>query len=352
MYPRVWVEIGGQAIPWPFLQKGDITNTLYMAADSAELTFRNDTLLSDYLRKQQEVRIWMGYVQDPQDWARDELTHMFTGVVDGVLPTFAKGQTVRLMCRDYSAALIDSQFTGSWENLTTSELATRLFGARGLTPVVTATSTAIPQELVADKKEWEILQAMAERDGFVCCVDKDKNGYYGPRQGIDDQVSAELRYRQGTDSNVISLDFDDTKINVVNKVIVRHYLGRTKGYIEAAAEDADLIARYGLQQKIIHDALAKTQALAQQIADAKLALYKRDATTAKGYVIGHSGLRAESKVQVTGCGRFDGPYYVNEARHQLDKHNGYLTEISLTSLRPDNQYQYRDDLTTETGATM
>lgn len=351
MYPRAWVEVAAEPIPWRFLTAAGVENTLYMAADSAELTFRNDTHLSDYLRKAQEVRIWMGYVQNPDHWGRDELQHLFTGPIDGVLPTFGKGMSVRVMCRDYSGPLIDSAFTGSWVNLTTGELATRMFRTRGLNPVVTATETLIEQEMVHNRKEWNVLQAMADRDGFVCYVDKHKNGYYGPRKGEDEVAIASLRYRQGPGSNVQQLDFDDSKVGVINRAVVRHYMGRNRGYVEAVAEDADHIARYGVLERVFHDAQAKTVPQAQQIADKKLKLYSRLSVTGRGPVIGHPALRAEAKVMVAGCGRFDGPYYIDRAKHSIDKHNGYLTDLTLVNLRPENQFQYRNDLDAERGRT-
>lgn len=349
--PRSWVEVGGQVIPWQYLLKTQVDNNLYFAADSAELVLRNDTYLSDFFRKQQEIKVWIGHVTNPATCLRDELTHLFTGRIDGILPVFGRRMEVRVMCRDYSAPLIDSTFTGSWQNLTTSELAARLFRSRGLTPVVTPTETPIDQEMVRDRKEWEILRAMSERDGFVAYVDKDRNGYYGPRQGEDEQPIAQLQYRQGPTSNVVSMDFDDSAVDVFNRVVVRHYTGRSGGYVEGVAEDPDLIARYGLQEKILHDSAAKTVALARQIAERKLALFKRMAVTARGVVIGSPAMRAEGKVQTVGFGRFDGPYYINRARHQLDKANGYLVDLDLTSLRPDNAFQYRSDLEWERGRT-
>lgn len=350
-FPRAWAEVAGQAVPWQYLLKSQVDNNLYFAADSAEITFKNDTYLSDFLRKQQEVKVWFGLVTDPTRWSRDELTHIFTGQIDGVLPTFSKGMVVKIMCRDYSAPLIDSSFTGTWQNLTTSELATRLFRARGLNPVVTSTETTIDQEMVRDRREWEILQAMAERDGFIAYVDKDRNGYYGPRKGEDEIAVAQLRYRQGPGSNVIEMGFDDSTIGVYNRVVVRHYTGRNGGYVEGVAEDQDLIDRYGLQQKVIHVAAAKTPAIAKQIAESKLQLYRRTAVTGRGIVVGNPGLRAESKLQVSGFGRFDGPYYINRARHTLDKIAGYEVDIDVASLRPDNAFQYRSDLERERGQT-
>lgn len=351
-HPRAWIEIGGQAVPWQLLLRAEIDNTLYMAADSADLVLRNDTLISDYLRKDMEVRIWIGYVRNPDAWGRDELTHLFTGRIDGILPLFGKGMTVRVMCRDLSARLIDSHFTGSWENLTSSELATRLFQSRGLTPVVTPTSTAIERDLVYDRREWEILQGMAERDGFVCYVDKDGRGYYGPRAETDEITEAAIRYRQGPGSNVVDeFEFEDTRINVVNRVVVRHYLGRTKGYVEGMAEDAEHIAQYGLNQRIIHDSHATSTALADQIAAQKLAIYRRVAVTGRGRVVGNPQLRAEAKVAALGFGRFDGPYYIDRAKHVLNKSNGYLTDLTVASLRPENAFQYRSDLRRERGET-
>jgi len=351
-YPRAWIEVGSRVVPYQYLLSALVDNTLYMAADSAELEFSNDRLLSDYFRKLQEVKVWMGHVTNPDRWSRDELAHVFTGQVDGVLPRFANGMTCRLMCRDYSAQLIDSQFTGSVQNVTTSELATLLFQRRGLNPIVTPTDTPVPEELVHDQKEWSVLQRMAERDGFVCYVDKDRNGYYGPRKAEDEAPIATIRYgTEGANITADGIEFDDSKVDVPNRVIVRHYLGRTKGYVEAVAEDTDLINRYGVIQRIIHDPLATDQATAQRIADNKLRLYKRGAVTANGTVIGNPLMRAEAKVQAEGFGRFSGPYYLDRVRHRFNKGEGYVCQLTMVNLRPENQFQYRDDLTQDTGRT-
>ncbi|WP_143758766.1 phage late control D family protein [Desulforamulus ruminis] len=343
--PRAIMEVAGVNVRWNDLLDIQVDNTLYLAADSFEATFRNDLLLSDWFRKNQEVRIYMGYVGNPQAWTKEELTHIFTGRIDGIKPDFSSSMTVRLLGRDYSAPMIDTEYSVAYQERTSSQVAQHLASKYGLTPRITATTAMVDRELFANKKEWEVLQALADLEGFVCYVNKNKELYFGPRQDIDEQVITKLYYRLDGYSNC-RITFDDSAVGVVNKVTVRHWTGKNKRLIEASAVNESLLAAMGgqVKERIVYVAKATTVALAQSYAEKKLQEWSRQVVTGEGLSALNLMLEAERKTLCQGYGRFSGEYYVEQARQILSKQEGARTEFTITNIRPDTAEQYRQDL--------
>lgn len=343
--PRAIVEVAGVDVKWYDLSELSFENTLYLAADSFEVTLRNDNYLSDWLRKLQEVRIYLGYVKYPEAWSKAELDHVFTGRIDGVKPKFGSSMMVEIIGRDYSAPLIDTEYTVAYASRTSSQIATMLAQKYGLTPLVTDTTVIVDKELQADKKEWEVLQALADLEGFVCYVTKDKELYFGPRQEDDENIVAELNYKLPGLANC-EIDFDDSTVGVVNKVTVRHWMGKNKPLIEASAVNQQVIDAMGgqIKEKVIYESKAKTFELAKMYAEKRLKEWSRTVITASGTYPGNPKMLAEKRVKVSGCGRFNESYYIEKAAHRLSKQAGYTTAFDLTSVRPESAEQYRQDL--------
>jgi phage protein D len=347
---RCWIEVTDPdtneqvAVKWTDIINLNLELSLYVAADTFDCTLRNDLLLSDYLRKEQEISFWMGTVADPSNWTKDELTHLFTGKIDGVRPYFGEQMTVQLVGRDYSARLIDTEFSVAFAERTAADIAMMLAQKHGLTPQVTPTEVVIEKDLYKDRKEWDILQELADREGFVCYVKRNKILYFGPRSDQDDTVVAEINYRQQEKSNALGIQFDDSLVGVINYVVVRHWLGKKKGLVEGEAKNQALIDKYGEKKRVIYDPKAKTKELADQSAAKRLKEWSRVVVTAEPVrVAGSPFLIPEKMVTVKGCGRFDSNYYIEKARHSLSKRSCF-TEISITSQRPDSAAQYRQDL--------
>lgn len=340
--PRGLVEVDGQLLRWPDLAEIKVVGTLYMAADTFDITLRNDQFLSDYLRKNQEVRIYLGYVKEPNAWYKSELQHVFTGKIDGVEPDFGNEMKCRIIGRDYSAPFLDTTFTVTYAERTASQIAQLLCSKYGLTPKITPTTNIIDRDQYQNRKEWEILQALADFEGFICYVDKDKNFYFGPRNLSDEEIEAQLYYRQGLKSNC-RISFQDSALETFNQLTVRHYVG--KQLISATAKDDKLIASMGqVKERTYYTSKAKTQALAQEIANKMLPQFTRYVITGRATnLAGIPSIACEKKVSVSGCGRFDGNYYVERFEHRLNK-QGFVTDLDLTSLRPDEAEQYRQDL--------
>jgi phage protein D len=340
--PRGLVEVDGQLLRWPDVTEIKVNGTLYMAADTFEVTVRNDQYLSDWFRKGQEVRIYLGYVNDANQWFKSELQHVFTGKLDGITAPFGSTMTCKLIGRDYAAPFLDTTFTVAYAERTGSQIAGIIAGKYGLTLRITATTEIIDRDMYQNKKEWEVLQSLADLEGFVCFVDKDKNFYFGPRDLSDDQIEAQLYYRQGLKSNC-TIEFDDNALDAFNQVTVRHY--QDKQLIEGIAKDDALIASMGqVKERVYMTSKAKTSELATQIAQKLLPEFSRYVITGRATKLaGIPTLACEKKVSVSGCGRFDGNYYVERFDHTLNK-QGFITTMDLTSLRPDEAAQYRSDL--------
>lgn len=343
--PRAILEVSGINVRWQDILDIRLENTLYLAADSFEVTLRNDFLLSDWFRKQQEVKIYFGYVQNPESWNKAELAHLLTGRIDGVKPEWSGKKIVKLIGRDYSAPMIDTEYSIAFENQTSSQIADFIAKKYNLKPIITNTGAIADKELMANKKEWEVLQALADLEGFVCYVTKDKELYFGPRQETDEALAAKL-YNAGPGQVNCTINFDDASVGVVNKVTVRHWLGANKSLIEASAVNQNLLSAMGgqVKERIVYESKAKTTALAQEYAEKKLKEWSRNVVTAEGVCALNPDMVAERKVLCQGFGRFEGEYYLNQVTHNLSKSDGAKTEFNLTNLRPDNAEQYRQDL--------
>ncbi|HWP96404.1 MAG TPA: hypothetical protein VN426_06105 [Syntrophomonadaceae bacterium] len=341
--PRAIVEVAGVDVRWHDLTNLKLEDTMYLAADSFEAEFRNDKLLSDWFRKQQEVKIYLGYVKNPAYWAKSELEHVFTGMVDGVKPKFGSAMTVQLIGRDYSAPLIDTEYSIAYAYQTSSQVAGILAAKYGLTPIITPTTVIMEKDLFTDKKEWEVLQALADQEGFVAYITKNKELYFGPRQEADETVVANLYYRLPGLANC-EIEFDDSVVGIVNKVTIRHWKNKT--LIEASAVNQQVLAAMGgqVKERVIYESKATTYDLAQMFAEKRLKELSRMVITGAGNCPGNLKMVTEKRVSVSGCGRFDEVYYIEKAQHNLSKSEGYVTTFGLTNIRPDSAEQYRQDL--------
>ncbi|WCK55436.1 hypothetical protein PP175_05655 [Aneurinibacillus sp. Ricciae_BoGa-3] len=338
--PRAIVEVSGVDVHWTDLSTLRVENTLYMAADSFEAAFDNSRLLSDWFRKEQEVKIYLGYVKDPNHWSKSELTHVFTGKVDGVKPNFGNPNLVTLIGRDYSARMIDTQNTIAFKNQKSGQVAQYFAKKYGLKFVGQMGEADLDQQLIVDKKEWDVLQALADREGFICYVDKDKNLYFGPRQEADEKSIATFSRVPGKVN--CAIEYDDSSVGVITKVTVKHWY--KKKLIQASSENKSLSARVGqVKERVVYDSKAKTPAAAKATADKRLKEWSREVVTGRVTSVMMPQVVAEKKVTTQGTGRFDGLYYVDNIVHNISK-SGATSETSITNLRPDDAEQYRTDL--------
>ena len=178
--PRAVVRVNGTPIdPWV---SWEVTSNTYYEADTFRVSFAANALPSyanaAWLSDQPEVfvEVLAGFPTDPDRPNAAELVSQIYGRVDDIdFDPFA-GEIV-LTGRDLTAAFIDARLTSQWANATSSEIATALAQAHGLTPVVTATSEKVGTfykhdqvRMQADRSEWDMLAWLAREEGFVCFV--------------------------------------------------------------------------------------------------------------------------------------------------------------------------------------
>jgi phage protein D len=350
-YPRCWMEVmdaeknEAAAVDWKDIINLSIELSLYTAADTFNCTLRNDRLISEYLQKKQEVSFWLGTVNNPSNWSKEELTHVFTGQIDGIRPYFGEQMTLQLIGRDYAAKLIDAEFSVAYAEYTASQIAALIAKEQGLAPDVVPTDIIIERDLYKDRKQWEILQELADREGYVCYVKKNKTLYFGPRQDYDNAKVCDLNYRQKEKSNTVSIQFDDSMVGIINQVVVRHWQGETKTLIEGEAKNDENIRNYGSKKRVYYDPKAATKEIAGEIAAKKLKDLLGGIVTAEQIKVPLSpAMDTEKMVGVKGCGRFDGNYYIEQVQHSFSKSGGAFTEIKIAAERPDSAEQYRKSI--------
>jgi hypothetical protein len=103
---------------------------------------------------------------------------MFVGQVDRHMLDPLR-QTITLHGRDMASIFLDTRITGTYQNLTSSEIATTLAQAHGMTAQVSETSTLVGRYYHADYdttaaggfsravNEWDLLCLLGQREGIV-----------------------------------------------------------------------------------------------------------------------------------------------------------------------------------------
>lgn len=150
-----------------------------------------------------EVELFTGFPTDPDNFAASDLDSVFFGVSDELQFDW-EDLTIEVTGRDLTSKLIDHKTSEKYVNQTASDVATKLAGAYGLTPVVTATTTKVGRyyqidhvDLKDDRTEWDLLTWLAREEGFVVYV-RGKELHFEPKPaaGQDPYV---IRYTPATD---------------------------------------------------------------------------------------------------------------------------------------------------------
>jgi phage protein D len=140
------------------------------------------------------VNIYAGFPVNPQSFTLNDLTNIFTGIVDNleIAEDSEHGLYIRLTGRSLAARLIDTKTTQKFLNQTASQIATFLAEKYGLTPVVTPTSTLAGRyyqidysKLNTEHSEWDLLTYLAQQEGFVTYV-RGQSLYFRPRPETTD----------------------------------------------------------------------------------------------------------------------------------------------------------------------
>lgn len=178
--PRGAVKVNGELI------KGwidfDVDNHGFFSADTFRCKFAGALLPSDrdvaWFTDQQDmfVELFIGFPQDPANYSASDLKSWIYGQTDHITLDPITN-TIEVDGRDLTRVFIDTKTTQKWPNKTSSQIATMLAQNHGLTPVVTATITAVGKyyeidhvNMADERSEWDILNYLANLEGFKVWV--------------------------------------------------------------------------------------------------------------------------------------------------------------------------------------
>lgn len=158
----------------------NVTNNNYFHADiyRAEFALFDATFGPNWWGTQDSTLVltFQASLDGGQSW-----TPLITGQLDSV-HLLMDGGIVQVAGRDLSARLIEAKTTESYQNQTSSQIATLLAGRHGLTADVQATSTPVGRYYSADHEEtrlnqfshatteWDLLVFLAQREQFSVWV--------------------------------------------------------------------------------------------------------------------------------------------------------------------------------------
>jgi phage protein D len=353
--PRAIVKVAG-VIVTGWVSWSVENNTLYQA-DTFRVVFAVNQLPDEtnamWFSDQSEafVEIFAGFPADPQNFSETDLTSLIYGRVDDI-DYDPVSTTITLTGRDLTAAFIDSKRSLQFQNMTSSQIATKLAQEHGLTPVVTATTKRAGNIYAYDhvrqmnqRSEWDLLSFLADEEGYIVYV-KGKELHFEPRP--DEQAEPyEIRWEineQGLPvANVMDLVLSRS-LTVAKgvTVVVRSWNAKqAKGFTayypsKGKSTQAGQASPFGNQQiySIVRGGLTAEQAsfLAQkthrEITQHEMKLRAR--------LPADDDLTTTSMLRLTGTGtKFDQDYYVDSITRSMSVTEGYVMTASAKNHNPE-----------------
>ncbi|MGY1448691.1 rhs element Vgr protein [Pseudomonas chlororaphis] len=336
----------------------EIDSNAFYSADTFSVVFARTEMPPPYNTVQWwgaqtsiEVSISIGLIgQGVEDWRE-----LIVGTVDRLNIHMSKFE-VMLDGRDYTSKFIDTKTNEKFANMTTSQVATLLANRRGLTPVVTVTTTQVGgitkwdhAHCTDERTEWDLLAYFAGIDGFQVYVTGNELHY---EPALDPNTTDQylikwvapgaLAYPQCNTSDDLTFERDLTLAKGVTVQVLSWNDGKTvkatyptnsargisPGQATAKRQVYE-IKRNGLDQ---YTAQQLAQKIHKQITDHEMRM--------SGSLPGDNSLMPNTIVRVEGTGSgFDQLYYVDSVRRSLSFESGYIMSLSAKNHNPNSMVQ-------------
>ncbi|MFC6520142.1 phage late control D family protein [Undibacterium arcticum] len=339
--------------------KWEVDNNTYYEADTFRVTFALSALPAAcgdaWWASQQEIfiEIFAGFPADAENYSATELQSLTYGRVDDV--TFDPvARTLQVSGRDLTAMLIDAKTSETFQNLTSSQIATQIAQRHGLTTTyVTATSKRSGKYYQIDqvrvnqqRSEWDLLTALAGEEEFSVYVKRkelhfepvaqpsanpyllkwepptDQNGAFG-FNGQSISFSRALNFARGVVVTVMSVS---PKTGQAIKVIYPAKAANIKpGQSKAQAQQFS----YTFAHLTYEKALQKAQQIHDDISKHEV---KLNATLPADNLI-----QVNNLISVVGTGTaFDQTYYPESIVREMDLTGGYTMTIKAKNHSPQS----------------
>lgn len=290
-----------------------------------------------------EVELFAGFPADPTSYSEADLTSIFKGKGDDVDIDWGR-MVISISGRDRTADLMDAKTSERDTNCTSSDIVSKIASRRGLTPVVTSTSTKVGKfyqldnvGMTEERTEWDLITWLARQEGFVAFV-RGSELHFGPRPDAS-QEPYRVRVEPPGDgrgywrSSVGAVAVRRTLMAARGvKVEVRTWNSkRKKAFTKTASRGkAEQVYRYTIPNL--------TPEQAQERADKLLDEISRHALTLS--ISGPAGadLRVDDVISLEGTGTAcDQTYFPQTISRTLSSDGGYEWDITAKNKAPEQE---------------
>lgn len=336
----------------------EVDNNTYYEADTFRVTFAISALPLAFNEvwwaSQQEifVEVLAGFPADAENYAAADLQSLTYGRVDDIQYDPVT-RTMKVSGRDLTAAMIDAKTTETFQNLTSSQIATQIAIRHGLTPVVTTTKKLTGKYYQLDqvrsnqqRSEWDLLTALAGEEQLVVYV-RGKTLHFEPAPDVS-TIPYLLKWEPPTDQNG-AFSFNGKNISftraltlargvVVTVISVSPKTGKTvkvtyplKASTIKPGKSAPSAQQYSytFAHLTYEKALQKAQQMHDEISKHEV---KIDACLPADNV-----LQTNNLIQVSGTGTaFDQIYYPESITREMSMEAGYSMTIKAKNHSPQS----------------
>lgn len=311
-------------------------------------------------QREMEAELLVGLPATPESYGREDLQSLLIGNVDDIeIDPIA--DEILLGGRDLTARFIDTKTVEKYQNLTASEVATKLAKEHGLTPVVTATTGTVGTYYQIDhaatqddRPEWDVLTYLAQVSGFVVYV-KGRELHFEPKPDPAKVEPYVLRWQPATPDQASPV-FNGNRLRFHRnltvardiKVSVRSYNQKQKKGFTVTADrkrvknaTTSKVGRSGLPpQKYSFFFPNMTPDEAQKKANQLLKDISEHEVNLSADVVGDTALNQGAVLKVEGtASAFDQLYFPASVVHSFDWDSGYRTTMQAKNSSPESTVQ-------------
>lgn len=262
---------------------------------------------------------------------------LFVGKIATLAPEFEGGGCV-FVVRGYDAshALNLTRRSRTFQDMTASDIATKIIGEAGLKSDVASTREVAAFEQQSNETDWRFLWRLAERSGFtLSCVDGTVT--FRPAGRAEEQAA---RLEWGV--SLRAFHPRATAVQQVDEVEVTAWDPLTAKRVTGRARQPKLDSEIGLVRDqtakagaggrlVVSDRVVVTQGEADVLAQSTLDHLANAWLEAEGVAKGDPQLKAGALVEVVGVGkRFGGKYLITSASHVVRGGTGYETRFRIS----------------------
>lgn len=328
---RFRIRIGTQEMPEDWRWLSQHLSLFLPESGGCRLSLELPASLPDWKKWKggESIVLWLGYA--------DELVALFEGELTGLQAQrdLEGAQWVSLVARDKLHRLGRSHQRRVFERTTEGQLFSKLARAYGLRAQVQDPGELLPAVMQANQTDLALLQARAERLGYIYWLEKNTL-HVAPQRPAGDTIPLKAGDELKVLETWISATRTPAQISVLGHELKqgRRVIGRARPAQVKPTElgkptGASQIGRtFGQPEHPINTVPVNSAREAQALARGQLTREMRQIAVARGTCAGTARLKPGCLLELTGVAPLSaGRWEVCSAEHVLDGQGGYVTHF-------------------------